>query len=306
MRLALMIEGQEGVTWEQWTALARACESSGIETMFRSDHYLGIARGGDALGSLDAWSTISGLAAVTERLRLGTMVSPVTFRPASVLAKSAVTADHISGGRIDVGIGAGWFEAEHRTYGFPFTTTRDRVALLAEQVETIVRQWTEDERVQPKPIQQPHPPLIVGGNGKPGTIRPAVSWATEYNTTGAGPDECRRRRALLDRACGEGGRDPATLPMSLMRMVLVGRDEADVRDRAARFLEVVEREQPVDEFLRGVGEDQLVGTVGDVAEKLRRYEQAGVRRVMCQHLVHEDLDMIEVLGRELAPAVASG
>ena len=304
MRIALMIEGQEGVTWEQWLALARACESSGIESMFRSDHYLGIARGGDALGSLDAWSTISGLAAVTERLRLGTMVSPVTFRPASVLAKSAVTADHISGGRIDVGIGAGWFEAEHQAYGFPFTTARERVTLLAEQVETIVRQWTEDERVQPKPIQQPHPPLIVGGNGKPGTIRPAVRWATEYNTTGAGPAECRRRRGLLDRACDEAGRDPATLPMSLMRMVLVARDDGELRDRAARFLEVVERDRSVDEFLRQVDADGLIGTVDEVAEKMRAYGEAGVTRVMCQHLVHEDLDMIDVLGRELVPAVA--
>ena len=304
MRLALMIEGQEGVTWEQWTALARACESSGIETMFRSDHYLGIARGGDAVASLDAWSTIAGLAAVTERLRLGTMVSPVTFRPAPVLAKTAVTADHISGGRVDVGIGAGWFEREHAAYGFPFLTARERVALLADQIETVVRHWTEDELVQPKPVQQPHPPLIVGGNGKAGTIRPAVRWATEYNTIGAGPGECRRRRGLLDRACEDAGRDPATLPMSLMRTVLVARDATDLRDRLARFLEVTGRDEPVDAFLRGVGEDHLIGTVEQVAERLSAYEEAGVTRVMCQHLVHEDLDMIEILGREVAPAVA--
>jgi alkanesulfonate monooxygenase SsuD/methylene tetrahydromethanopterin reductase-like flavin-dependent oxidoreductase (luciferase family) len=299
-----MIEGQEGVTWEQWVALARACEASGVDTLYRSDHYLTIGRGSGA-GSLDAWTTIAALAAVTTTLRLGTLVSPVTFRPASVLAKSVVTADHISGGRVELGIGAGWFEAEHEAYGFPFTTARERVALLAEQIETIVRQWTEDERVQPKPVQQPHPPLIVGGNAKPGTLRPAARWADEYNTNGAGPEECRRRRERVDRACEEAGRDPATLPMSLMRTVLVGRDARDLHDRAARFLEVIGRDQPVEDFLADVSEEQLIGTLEQVVEKLRAYEAAGVTRVMCQHLVHEDVEAVEILGRDLAPAVAS-
>jgi alkanesulfonate monooxygenase SsuD/methylene tetrahydromethanopterin reductase-like flavin-dependent oxidoreductase (luciferase family) len=303
VRVALMIEGQEGVTWEQWVALARACEDNGVEALFRSDHYLGIV-GGAVGGGLDAWATLAGLAAVTERLRLGTLVSPVTFRHASVLAKNAVTVDHVSGGRVEVGMGAGWFEAEHEIYGFPFLTARERVGLLAEQVETVVRQWTEDGRVRPEPVQRPHPPLIVGGGAKPGTVGPAVRWATEYNTFAASLDACRERRATLDRACEHAGRDPATLPLSLMRTVVLGADEGDLRDRVGRFLKRVGHRETPDTFLAGLGPDQLVGTVDDVAERLEAYREAGVSRIMCQHLVHDDLEMVRLIGRELAPRVA--
>ena len=299
-----MIEGQEGVTWEQWLALARTAEDAGIETLFRSDHYLGIGRKGGSGGSLDAWTTLAGLAAVTERLRLGTLVSPVTFRPAPVLAKSVVTVDYISGGRVELGIGAGWFEPEHDVYGFPFLTARERVALLSEHLETIVRQWTEDERAQPKSAQKPYPHLIVGGSAKGGTVRPAVRWAHEYNTTGASPELCRERRETLDRACEQAGRDPATLPLSLMRRCIVGADDADLRGRAARYLEIYEPGRAVDDFLASVEPADLIGTVEQVAERLREYERAGVTRVMLQHLVHEDLDTVELIGRELRPAVA--
>ena len=299
-----MIEGQEGVTWDHWVALARTAEAAGVEALFRSDHYLGIGREAGAGGSLDAWTTLAGLAAITDRIRLGTLVSPVTFRPAPVLAKSVVTVDHSSGGRVELGIGAGWFGPEHEVYGFPFLTARERVALLREQIETIVRQWTEDDRVQPKPVQKPHPPLIVGGSGKPGTVGPAVRWANEYNTTGASPEVCRERRTILDRACEAAGRDPATLPLSLMRGCLVGADEADLRKRAAGYVEIYEPGRSVDDYLGGVKADELIGTVEQVAERLRAYEQAGVSRVMLQHLVHEDLAMVELIGRELAPAVA--
>jgi alkanesulfonate monooxygenase SsuD/methylene tetrahydromethanopterin reductase-like flavin-dependent oxidoreductase (luciferase family) len=303
VRVGLMIEGQEGVTWEQWVALARTAEAAGIEAMFRSDHYLGIGRSGTADGSLDAWATLAGLAAATERIRLGTLVSPVTFRPPAVLAKSVVTVDHISNGRVELGVGAGWFEAEHEVYGFPFLTARDRVALLREQLETIVRQWTEDDRVQPKPVQKPHPHLIVGGSGKPGTVEPAVRWANEYNTTGAGPEECRQRREALDRACESAGRDPASLPLSLMRTCIVGADEADLRDRVARYVDIYRPGTSVDELLAGTDESDLIGTVDQVAERLSAYERAGVTRVMLQHLVHEDLETVELIGRELRPAV---
>jgi alkanesulfonate monooxygenase SsuD/methylene tetrahydromethanopterin reductase-like flavin-dependent oxidoreductase (luciferase family) len=299
-----MIEGQEGVTWEQWVALAHTAEEAGIEALFRSDHYLGIGRKTGAGGSLDAWTTLAGLAANTRRIRLGTLVSPVTFRPAPVLAKSVVTVDHISGGRVELGIGAGWFEPEHEVYGFPFMTARERVALLREQIETIVGHWTEDDRVQPKPVQRPHPPLIVGGSGKPGTVEPAVRWAGEYNTTGASPDACRHRRDTLDRACERAGRDPATLPLSLMRTCIVGADEADLRDRTSRYLEIYEPGTSADDFLRALGPHDLIGTADQVAERLREYERAGVSRVMLQHLVHEDLATVELIGRELAPAVA--
>src|SRR3954453_12362960 len=145
-----MVEGQEGVSWEQWLALAEACEESGLDGLFRSDHYLSIVRGGDA-GSLDAWTLLAALAARTRRIRLGTMVSPVTFRHASVLAKSVVTVDHVSGGRVELGIGAGWFEREHDAYGFPFLTTRARLDELDRQLEEITRQRTGAGDIWPKP-----------------------------------------------------------------------------------------------------------------------------------------------------------
>src|SRR5215208_6653129 len=168
VRVALMIEGQEGVTWDQWVALARTCEENGVEALFRSDHYIGF-NAGDRDGSLDCWTMLAALAAVTTKLRLGSLVSPVTFRHPSVLAKAVATADHVSGGRIELGIGGGWMAREHEAYGFPFPETRVRMEMLAEQIEIVHRQWTEDsfdfegrhyklERstALPKPLQRPH------------------------------------------------------------------------------------------------------------------------------------------------------
>src|SRR5262245_15939019 len=182
VRVCLMLEGQEGIEWEQWLALAQAAEAAGLDGLFRSDHYGSIIRGGDA-GSLDAWATLAGLAARTERIRLGTLVSPVTFRPAAVLAKSAATVDRISGGRVELGIGAGWYEAEHDWYGFPFLTARGRLDELDRQLAEIHREWLEADDVWPKPVQRPRPPIIVGGAARPRTVRAAVRFADEYNTT---------------------------------------------------------------------------------------------------------------------------
>jgi alkanesulfonate monooxygenase SsuD/methylene tetrahydromethanopterin reductase-like flavin-dependent oxidoreductase (luciferase family) len=292
MRVCLMIEGQEGVTWDRWVALAAACERAGLEGLFRSDHYLSIVRGGDA-GSLDAWTTLGGLAVETERIRLGTLVSPVTFRRASVLAKSVVTVDHISRGRVELGIGAGWYEAEHRTYQFPFPAPRERMRLLHEQIDVIVDQWTRAPNVLPKPVQQPNPPLIVGGSAKPGTVKPAVRYATEYNTIFVRPDVCRNRRAVLDEACRDAGRDPGSLSLSLMTGCVLGADQADLRDRLRSYQALTGRrpDEPV-----------VVGTVEQAAERLREYETAGVERVMLQHLAHEDVAMVELMGA-LADAV---
>jgi len=299
-----MIEGQEGVTWEEWLALAQACERSGVEAMFRSDHYSGFH--GDSGGSLDAWATINALAAATETVRLGTMVSPGTFRHPSVLSRMAVTADRVSGGRITLGMGAGWYDVEHELFGFEFRTAAWRVERFAEQIEIVHRQLNEDDPfdfkgthyslrksdARPKPVQRPFP-ILVGGAAKPGTGRPAVRFASEYNTTFPTPEEARERRARLDELCAEAGRDPSTLPLSMMTQCVIGRDRAEV-----------------DERLRALGrlpwkpEGALIGTVDEVAERLREYEAAGITGVMCQHLLHRDVEMVELLGRELAPAVA--
>lgn len=281
-----MIEGQEGVEWEQWLELALAAEAAGLEGLFRSDHYRSIVRGEPA-GSLDAWATLAALAARTERLRLGTMVSPVTFRPASVLAKSVVTVDRISGGRAELGIGAGWYEAEHDSYGFPFLSTRERLDELDRQLEEIDRQWTEAGDVYPKPVQEPRPPVIVGGRAKPRTVRAAMRFADEYNTVTPTLEEARERREILAEAAEAAGRPP--LVFSMMIGCVVGRDEGEVRDRLGRLRELMgDAENP-----------QLTGTVEQVAETLREYEAAGVERAMLQHVVHEDVEMVALLG-ELA------
>jgi alkanesulfonate monooxygenase SsuD/methylene tetrahydromethanopterin reductase-like flavin-dependent oxidoreductase (luciferase family) len=280
-----MIEGQEGVTWPQWVALAEAAEQAGLDGLFRSDHYRSIGRG-DPAGSLDAWATLAGLAARTERIRLGTMVSPVTFRPASVLAKNATTVDHISNGRVELGFGAGWYEPEHETYGFPFLTTGRRLDELDRQLAEITRQWTEAPDVWPKPLQQPRPPIIVGGGAKPRTVRAAVTHADEYNTIFPTLDDARERKAVLDEAAAAAGRDP--LRFSMMIGCVAARNGAELDVRLKAFREVTGNDAP-----------PLAGTVDELADRLREYERAGIERAMLQHLVHEDVEMVHVLG-ELA------
>jgi F420-dependent oxidoreductase-like protein len=311
VRVALMIEGQEGVSWEQWLALAQAAEAAGLEALFRSDHYLSLEHPRER-GSLDAWTTLAGLAARTSRIRLGTLVSPATFRHPSVLAKSAATVDHISGGRVELGIGAGWMELEHRAYGFDFPATRERVERFAEQLEIVHRVWTEDApsfegryyRLEecpalPKPVQRPRPPLIVGGSARPGTTRPAARLADEYNTVFAGPEEAGRRRQRLDEACDAEGRDPATLPLSVMTGFLIGADAGDLRRRAERL---AGRDEDADGLLERLRRHGVAGTPDEIVERLRAYDEAGVVRVMLQHLLHDDLEPVELLGREVVPA----
>jgi alkanesulfonate monooxygenase SsuD/methylene tetrahydromethanopterin reductase-like flavin-dependent oxidoreductase (luciferase family) len=286
MRICLMIEGQEGVSWPQWVALARAAENAGLEGLFRSDHYRSIVRGEPA-GSLDAWATLAGLAAVTERLRLGTMVSPVTFRRVSVLAKLVTTVDHISAGRVELGLGAGWYEAEHETYGLAFPPTRERLDELDRQLAEIVRQWTEAPDIQPKPLQQPRPPIIVGGGAKPRTVRAAVAHADEYNTVWPTVEQARERKQILDAAARAAGRDP--LRFSMMTGCVVGRDQGELKDRLAAFTAIT-----------GDATPQIGRTVDEVVEQLREYEAAGVERAMLQHIAHEDVEMVPVLGEVAA------
>jgi alkanesulfonate monooxygenase SsuD/methylene tetrahydromethanopterin reductase-like flavin-dependent oxidoreductase (luciferase family) len=287
MRICLMIEGQGDVTWEDWTAIAAACEKHAIEALFRSDHYSGLERPG---GSLDAWGTLCGLAAITTRLRLGTLVSPATFRHPAVLAKLAVTADHISGGRIEIGMGAGWHEGEHALYGFEFPPTRERMARLEAQLEEVHRQF-ESGKHRPQPVQKPHPPLIMGGAAGPRSAALAARWADEYNTVYVLPDEARRRRDAIAAACEAVGREP--IPFSMMNGFLIGADDAELR----------ERERALREWTASApGETWITGTPEQVVERLREYEAAGVERVMLQHLSHRDLDTIELLGREVVPS----
>jgi F420-dependent oxidoreductase-like protein len=315
LQLCLMIEGQENVDWPQWLALARACEEHGIPALFRSDHYMNLDGQHPDRSALDAWATICGLAAVTSTVRLGTMVSPVTFRHPSNLAKLAVTADHISGGRIEVGLGAGWHEREHAAYGFPFPPTAERMEILEEQLRIVLGNWG-DERfgfdgphyrlsdldARPGPVQRPHPPIIMGGNAGPRSAALAAAYADEYNTAFPTEADVRSRRQRIIEACSAAGREP--IPFSIMTALIVGADEAELRDRAGRLLEKTGMDQSVDAFLRDPPPAWLVGTVDQLGERLQSLREAGVSRIMCQHLVHEDLDAVALIGRELIPLAA--
>jgi F420-dependent oxidoreductase-like protein len=305
MRFAVMIEGQEDVTWEDWVALAEACERLGFEALFRSDHY-GSVEGDESRGSLDAWATTNALAALTSRLRLGTLVSPATFRHPSVLAKNAVTADHISGGRIELGIGTGWNEREHRAYGFEFPPLRARMDRLAEQLEIIRGSWSsgpfdfagehwtvESLDARPKPVQDPLP-IVMGGAAAPRGAALAARFAADYNVVHATPEDAREAGERLDAACEQAGRDPATLTHSLMHGILIGAGEDELRARAG--------ELGVD--LAETRRDWLAGTPAEVIERLGEYEAVGIERVMLQHLAHRDIAALELVAAEVVPAFA--
>jgi alkanesulfonate monooxygenase SsuD/methylene tetrahydromethanopterin reductase-like flavin-dependent oxidoreductase (luciferase family) len=239
------------------------------------------------------------------------MVSPATFRHPSVLAKMAVTADHASGGRIEVGLGTGWFEGEHAAYGFAFPPLRERMEILAEQLEIVHGQWTQSPFAfsgrhyeiavadhLPKPVQRPHPPLVMGGSAGPRAARLAATYADEYNTVFATVEQVRERRAAIVAACEKAGRRP--IAFSLMATTLVGRDAAEVERRASELS--AWQGSPVD--LAGLGRTGVAGTVEQAAERLRAYADAGAERAFLQCLLHRDLDMVELIGRELVPAVA--
>jgi alkanesulfonate monooxygenase SsuD/methylene tetrahydromethanopterin reductase-like flavin-dependent oxidoreductase (luciferase family) len=288
-----MVEGQEGVSWDEWLALARACEEHGVEAMFRSDHYLSTTAPRERVAT-DAWTLLGALAAQTSRVRLGTLVSPVTFRHPSVLARSAATVDHVSGGRLEVGMGAGWMQAEHEAFDFPFPEAAERVRMLASQVEHVDRQLRDD----PLTVQRPRPPLIVGGSAHRGTAIPGARFADEYNTYGVDPPEAAKRRKRVDAACEQEGRDPASLRFSLMTPFLLG------REHARRFVERFPGAGPPDAWFEELRRRGLAGTPDELVAGLQQFEAVGVERVMLQHVVHDDLDVVATIGREIAPTVA--
>ncbi|HLI58898.1 MAG TPA: TIGR03560 family F420-dependent LLM class oxidoreductase [Solirubrobacteraceae bacterium] len=316
MQLCLMIEGQEDVTWEQWVALARACEDHGIGTLFRSDHYMNLDGEAPERGSLDAWGTLCALGAATHTLRLGTLVSPVTFRHPSALARIVVTADHVSGGRVELGLGAGWHEREHAAHGFPFPPLKVRMDMLEEQLEIVTGTWSggsfslrgehyavEELAARPRPVQtsgRAGIPLLMGGDAGPRGARLAAAYADEYNTAFATLEEIRERRERIADACATAGRE--MLRFSVMTGVVVAEDGAALAARCARL--EARAHLPQGSLLGDAPEGWIVGTVEDVGEQLGALRDAGVDRVMCQHLLHDELEPVALLGERVAPLVA--
>ena len=317
MRICLMIEGQEGVSWAQWVDLARAAELYGFEALYRSDHYLSLFEP-ERRSSLDAWTTIAGLAPLTSRLRFGTLVSPLSFRHPSHLAKVVATADHISGGRIEVGIGAGWYEREHLSFGFGFPADPHRFRAFEEYVRIVHGLLSEEDNFTfngdhyqlveasalPKPIQRPHPPLIMGGQAGPRAAALAARWASEYNLYDTSPDQVGEKRGRLRAACDAAGRDPDTLGISINANILIGTGEQDLEARSARHLAYQALAVTPAEHLGSLGSERLVGTPEQILEQVGAYAAAGVTRMMMQVFPHDDLEAIALIGTEVLPTAA--
>ncbi len=315
MRFCLMLEGQEGVTWPEWVAAAQAAERLGFEAIFTSDHYFSVMGDRDR-GSSDAWTNLAGIAAMTSTIRLGTLVSPVTFRLPAVLAKCAVTVDRISNGRVEVGMGAGWWEEEHVSHGFPFPPAGVRFEMLEEQLEVVHRLMTENEvrfegrhyRVEgapfaPKGLQRPHPPIIVGGDGGPRLARLVSRWADEFDTVGVGPAEAGERIGRVRDRLDADGRDQGTLTASVMTWCYVGSTEADAMARIRAARERAMRAGRFEDELEELRATCVVGSAEQAAERLTEYARAGVQRIFLNHELFDDLEMLEVLAEQVFPAV---
>ena len=317
MRFCLMLEGQEGVTWPDWLAAARAAERLGFEAIFTSDHYLSVIRHRDRdRGSSDAWTMLAALAASTESIRLGTMVSPVTFRLPAVLAKAAVTVDRVSGGRVEIGMGAGWWQDEHRTHGFPFPDAPTRFDMLTEQLEIVHGLLSEDRfsfqgkhyrlddvRFAPKGVQEPHPPIVLGGSGGPRVAELVSRWADEFNTVGPSPEQARERFASMRDQLDADGRPQETLTTSVMTWCYVGETERDamrvIEKARTRAMRVARFEDELDELRAHC----VVGSVDQAVERLAEYAQAGVQRIVLNHELFDDLEMLDVLAERVFPQV---
>ncbi len=305
MELRIFAEPQEGASYEQQLAMALAAERLGFGAFFRSDHLLRIRPGSGLPGPTDSWVTLGALARETSTIRLGTMVTSATFRLPGPLAVAVAQVDEMSGGRVELGLGTGWFEAEHAAYGIPFPSLRERFERLEEQLEIVTGLWAAPATFSfhgahyelaegpalPKPRQSPHPPLIVGGLGTRRTPALAARFADEFNVPFAPVEMTAERIASARAACEAAGRDPAELVCSHAVTVCCAEDEAGVRMRAER----IGRDT---EDLRASG---AAGTPAEVVARLEQYRAAGASRSYLQLLDLDDLEHVELIASEVAP-----
>jgi F420-dependent oxidoreductase-like protein len=301
------IEPQQGATYADQLAVARAAEALGYSAFFRSDHY--VAMSGDGLpGPTDSWVTLAGIARETTSIRLGTMVTSATFRHPGPLAISVAQVDEMSGGRVELGLGAGWFEAEHQAYAIPFPPLGERFERLREQLDIITGLWTTPEGetfdysgkhltviespALPKPVQRPHPPIIIGGGGAKRTPALAAKFGAEFNAPFMTLDVAKATYDRVRAAVADAGRPADALTYSAAFVACAGRDDAAVAARAA----AIGRE--VDELR---GSSPLVGTPGEIVDKLGRFAEIGTQRAYLQFLDVSDLDHLELFATEVAP-----
>jgi F420-dependent oxidoreductase-like protein len=306
--LRVFTEPQQGASYDDLVAVAREAERLDFDAFFRSDHFLSMGPGSGEPGPTESWVTLGGLARDTERIRLGTMVTAATFRLPGPLAIAVATVDAMSGGRVELGLGAGWFEDEHRAYGVPFPSTRERFDRLEEQLAIVTGLWTtpvgerfdfqgrhyqlSDSPALPKPVQRPRPPVIVGGFGKRRTPALAARYADEFNVAFAPLGDFRTLVAAVTDACERAGRDPSSMTWSTAQVLCCGEDEEAYRRRAA----AIGREP---DQLRATA---LAGTVAEVTDKLGTFADGGAQRVYLQVLDLSDLDHLRLVAAEVAPA----
>jgi F420-dependent oxidoreductase-like protein len=304
VQLRVFTEPQQGATYDQLLRVAKASEELGFDAFFRSDHYQTI--GGDGgVGSTDAWITLAGLARETSRIRLGTLVSPVTFRQPGVLAISVAQVDQMSGGRVELGLGTGWYDGEHAAYGIPFPPLGERFERLEEQLQVLRGLWGSDgpfsyagkhyqltdSPALPKPVQRPGPPIVMGGFGAKRTPRLAATYADEYNVPFHPLDETVTAFERVRAACEETGRD---VILSAAQTIAVGRDDAEVARRAAA----------IGQDVAGLRERGLGSTVAEVVDKIGRFAEAGASRIYLQTMDLSDLDHLELVASEVMPQVS--
>jgi F420-dependent oxidoreductase-like protein len=312
LRLRIFTEPQQGATYDDLLAVARTAEELGFDGFFRSDHYLRMGEGDAGPGPTDAWVTLAGLARETSRLRLGTLVTAGTFRLPGPLAIAVAQVDAMSGGRVELGIGAGWFDDEHRAHGIPFPSTRERFDRLEEQLAIISGMWTTpvgetfsfhgrhyeltDSPALPKPVQRPHPPIIIGGYGTKRTPALAARFAQEFNLAFPPLDIYAEYVQRVKQACTDAGRDPASLRTTVALVVCCGRDEAEFRRRAGAI-----GRQP--DELRANG---AAGLPGEVVDTLRAFAADGAETAYLQVLDVSDLEHLELLAADVMPEVDAG
>ncbi len=307
MELCLFTEPQQGASYEQLLAAALSAERNGFHAFFRSDHYLNMGDGSGLPGPTHAWVTLAGLARETSTIRLGTLVSPITFHDPGPLAIMVAQVDAMSDGRVDFGVGAGWFEAEHAAYGLPFGSLGERMTRFEEGIEHIIGLWTmpdgqtytstggqwsfTDSPALPKPFQRPHPPIIIGGQGKKRTPALVAKYAAEFNTPFVPEPDLQEIHSRIFAACEAIGR--SEMPkLSAALVVCAGANDAEVTRRAA----VIGREP---DELR---ENGLAGTPEEILDKLGRYGSMGVERIYMQLLDLDDLDQVDLIGSEIVRA----
>jgi F420-dependent oxidoreductase-like protein len=309
MRLRIFTEPQQGASYATLRRLATAAEDLGFDAFFRSDHYLKMGDVSGLPGPTDTWATLAALAAETSRIRLGTLVTCATFRLPGPLAVTIAQVDEMSGGRVEFGLGAGWFEAEHRAYGVPFPPLRERFDRFAEQLAIITGLWetpegetftfdgtyyqVENSPALPKPAQRPRPPVIIGGGGPRRTPALAARYANEFNAAFVSPQDSAGLYGRVRDACQQAGREPSTMGFSAAQVVCCGKDEAELRRRSA----AIGRELPE---LRRNG---LAGTPSEVVGKIGEFAQAGATTLYLQVLDLDDLGHLELIAAEVMPQV---